>query len=164
MTGYHFAFGGALTVDAAIFLEEKTGVPFGHLDTRDWFTVTAYNDHDAIVGVLTMEPRNWFDWHMSCAIADQRLMSFRLLRTIFKTTFSRAVRITALVEPANARAIEQVKRMGFVYEGFLRCGIEGSRDALMFGMLRDDCRFLARPRLNRYPMNGGPHGLHTQAA
>ena len=52
----------------------------------------------------------------------------------------------------------------FVYEGFLRCGIEGSRDALMFGMLRHECRFLIRPRLNRYPTNGGPHGILTQAA
>ena len=44
----------------------------------EWLCVTAYNDHDAVVGVLTMEPRNWFDWHLCCAIADQRLMTRRL--------------------------------------------------------------------------------------
>jgi hypothetical protein len=49
-----------------------------------------------------MEPRNYFDWHMSCAIADQRvLMTRRLLRRRSSAPiFTRAVtRITALVEP-----------------------------------------------------------------
>ena len=152
--------------DAAIFLERETQVPFGHLDMREWFTVTAYNERNQIVGVLTMEPRNWFDWHLSCAIRDQRIMSFRLLRTIFRTVFSRAVRVTALVEPDNERALNQVRRMGFQYEGFIRCGIEGNRDAMMFGMLRRECRFLMPSRKSSRPSttNGGPHGFLTQAA
>jgi RimJ/RimL family protein N-acetyltransferase len=139
---YHIAFTGAPTPDGAAFLEEETGVPFAHLDMRDWFCATAYNEHDAIVGVLLAEPRNWFDWHLSVAIADQQFMTRRLLRAIFKTLFTRARRITALVEPHNERALRQVVRMGFIYEGFCRCGIEGARDAYVFGMLPDDCRFL----------------------
>jgi hypothetical protein len=142
MSRFRFSFAAPLTPDAAVFLETETGVAFAHLDLSDWFCVSCWNDHDAVVGVLTMEPRNWFDWHMSCAIADQRLMTRRLLRTIFKTMFSRAVRITALVDPGNERALKQVQRMGFVFEGFVRLGIEGTRDALMFGMLRADCPFL----------------------
>ena len=31
-------------------------------------------------------------------------------------------------------------RLGFLYEGFLRLGVEGRRDALLFGMLPEDCR------------------------
>jgi hypothetical protein len=32
--------------------------------------------------------------------------------------------------------------MGFVYEGYRRLGLEGSRDTLVYGMLKDDCKYL----------------------
>jgi hypothetical protein len=32
--------------------------------------------------------------------------------------------------------------MGFVYEGFRRKGLEGSRDVMCYGMLKDDCKYL----------------------
>ena len=49
-----------------------------------------------------------------------------------------------------------------IYEGFLRMGVEGNRDALMFGMLRSDCRFLPgyRPPYIPPPVAiGGFNGL-----
>lgn len=167
MSRFQFSFAAPLTPDASIFLERETGVAFGHLDTSEWFCITATNDQDEIVGVLTMEPRNWFDWHMSCAIADQRIMTRRLLRTIFKAIFSRAVRVTALVEPGNARALAQVKRMGFIYEGFIRKGVEGNRDALMWGMLAEDCPYLPGYKASTIiptDLSGGIYGFVTQIA
>jgi hypothetical protein len=163
MSQFHFSFVAPPPPDAVEFLESETGVPFAHIDMTEWFCITAWNEHDAVVGVLICEPRNWFDWHFSCAIADQRIMTRRLLRTIFKTLFTRAVRVTALVEPSNERVLRQVKRLGFVYEGFLRMGIEGSRDALIFGMLADDCRWLPGNRATgsiiRTDLAGENHGL-----
>jgi RimJ/RimL family protein N-acetyltransferase len=141
MSNFHFSFAPP-SPDAIQFLEQETRTRFAHIDMRDWFCVTCWNDHDAVVGVLVAEPRNWFDWHLSAAVADQRMMTRRLLRTIFKTLFTRATRITALIEPDNLRSVDCAKKLGFVYEGFMRLGIEGTRDALMFGMLTDDCRWL----------------------
>lgn len=167
MSAYHLSFAPP-QADAVAFLEGETGVPFAHLDMRDWFCATAWNDHDAVVGVLIGEPRNWFDWHISVAIADQKFMTRRLLRAIFKTLFTRAVRLTFLVEPANERAVKQVVRMGAVYEGFLRQGIEGRRDALMLGMLAADCRFLpgyqGTGTIIRTDFAGAPHGQLAQAS
>jgi hypothetical protein len=65
------------------------------------------------------------------------------LKTIFRTAFTRATRLSALIEPSNTRSLQQAVRLGFVYEGFIRLGIEGVRDAYMFGMLAGDCRWLA---------------------
>jgi hypothetical protein len=140
---FEYSFAAPLTPDAILFLEQETNVPFHHLDMREWLCVTAWNDHGAVVGVLTMEPRNWFDWHMSCAIADQRLMNRKLLRAIFRATFSRAKRITALVEPNNERVLAQTKRLG-------RRIIEGTRDAYMFAMLAEDCPWLHPARRARH--------------
>jgi hypothetical protein len=154
--------------DAINFLERATRVPFAYLDMRDWFCCTArvrYGDEQywPVVGVLLCEPRNHFDWHFSCAIADQRIMSKRLLKTIFKTLFTRAFRVTAMVEPTNEKAWRQLRRMGFVYEGYCRRGIEGTRDALVFGMLPEDCPFLpgytGTGTIIRTDLTGAAHGL-----
>lgn len=167
MSRYRFSFAAPLTVEACQFLEEELNIPYGHLDMSDWFCITAWRAaDDQVVGVLACEPKTWFDWHFSCAIADQQLMTRRLLKTIFRTLFTRARRITALVEPGNQRALDQVRRMGFVYEGFIRCGVEGSRDVLMWGMLPEDCRFLpgyTGGTIRRTDLLGGSYGIQPQA-
>lgn len=156
-----------LTPDALLFLSDETGINFGFCDMTEWFCVTARNEHDAVVGVLACEPKTWFDWHFSCAIVDQRCMSKRLLRVIFVALFSRAVRVTALVSPTNERALRQMRRMGFIYEGFSRLGVEGTRDAYVFGMLAEDCRYLPGyqgPRQPSAPHPGEPHGFQPLAS
>jgi hypothetical protein len=154
-----------LDPEAVAMLTALTGIDYGHTDftAPRWFCVTARRWNGDLQGVLACEFKTWFDVHFSCAIADPRCLSKKLLNVIFKSLFSRAVRITALVDPGNERAIDQMRRMGFVYEGFLRMGVEGTRDALLFGMLRDDCRFLAgyhpaRTTIHPMPL-GGFHGL-----
>ena len=156
-----------LEQDAVRYLTRATGIDFSWVDFshQRWLCVTARDEDGEVMGVLACEFKNSFDVHFSTAILDQRCMSKRLLRTIFRTLFSKAVRITALVSPSNERAIRQMRRLGFVYEGFLRKGVEGNRDALMFGMLREDCRFLPghRPEQASVPpiSLGGFHGLHS---
>jgi hypothetical protein len=157
-----------LEPDAADFLSEETGIDFRRIDFRHprWFCVTTRRDDGTLMGVLACEFKTWFDVHFSTAIADQHCLSRRLLRTIFTALFSQAVRITALIDPANQTAIEQTRRMGFVYEGFLRMGVEGNRDALIFGMLRDDCRYLpnyspATASLKPVALGGFHHGLQS---
>jgi RimJ/RimL family protein N-acetyltransferase len=143
LASYSYSFAAPLDPEACRFLEAETRVAFHHLDTSEWFCVAGRNSDGAVVGVLTLEPRNWFDWHWSCAITDPRVLSRRLLKTIFRTAFTRATRLSALIEPSNERALAQVKRLGFWPEGFCRLAIEGKRDAVMFGMLRQECRWLA---------------------
>lgn len=161
-----YSFAAPLTPDANAFLSDETGIDFAAIDMRHWLCVTAYNDHDAIVGVLACEPKTSFDWHFSCAVADRRVITRRLLKTIFRTLFKKAVRVTALVDPANQSAADQCRRMGFVYEGFLRLGIEGNRDALIFGMLAEDCPWLwsIPPAVRPIDHLGGNHGFQPQAS
>jgi hypothetical protein len=158
----------ALDLDAAEFLSEETGIDFRRIDFRHprWFCVTARRDDDTLMGVLACEFKEWFNVHFSTAICDQRCMSRRLLRAIFTGLFSRAVRVTALVDPEAQTTIELIRRMGFVYEGFMRMGVEGRRDALLFGMLREDCRFLpgyhpARASIQPLALGGFHHGLQS---
>jgi hypothetical protein len=99
-----------------------------------------------LMGVLACEFKTFFDVHFNTAISDPRCMSRRLLRAIFTALFSKAARITAEVAVDNRRALKNVLRMGFVLEGYCRLGIEGTRDAYVFGMLKEDCVFLPHAR------------------
>lgn len=156
-----------LALDAVEFLSEETGIDYGMCDFTDprWFCVTKRREDGTLMGVVAAEFKTWFDVHFNAAVADPSFMSKRLLAAIFRTLFSRAIRITALIEPGNERAIKNARQLGFIYEGFLRMGVEGRRDALIFGMLREDCRWL--PGVKRravpspFPLSGATHGLQS---
>jgi hypothetical protein len=138
---YDFA---PLAVDATRFLSEQTGVSFYGFDFERWLCCTARGDLDEVIGVLVMEPRLWFDWYLSTAVIDARCVTKQILQAMFVAVFDHcgAIRVTAEVDPDNRHALKQMRRLGFVYEGFRRMGVEGNRDAMMFGMLRGDCPWL----------------------
>lgn len=156
-----------LSLDAIEYLSTGIGIDYGMIDFTQpqWLCVTARNDDGELMGVLVCEFKTWFEVHCSYAITDRRCVSRRLLRSVFRTLFSRAVRITSLIAPDNEHAILIARRMGFVYEGYLRKGVEGRRDALIFGMLAEDCRYLPgvkpRPVLSPFPLAGASHGLNS---
>jgi hypothetical protein len=133
------------------FLGKKLRINFFATDWSQpqWLCASARDDQGHLMGVCVFEFKTWFDAHFSCAIADRRCMSRRLLRALFTAVFSRAVRVTALIEPWNDSSIRQAKRMGFQVEGFSRLAVEGSRDALILGMLKSDCRYLVSRETSR---------------
>jgi RimJ/RimL family protein N-acetyltransferase len=137
--------------EALEFLREEIGLDLHGQDLeRDdrWLFVVARNDHDAVVGVLVLEWKTAFDAHLSIAVADQRcLFVTSLHKLLWRTVFARTVRVTILIDAENSKLEHTVRKMGFVYEGMLRRGLDGWRDALVFGMLAQDCRWLkTRPR------------------
>src|SRR5262245_11532437 len=134
-----------LETDAVQFLIDRTGIDYSWCDFTgpQWFCCTA-RDGDHILGVFIGEFTTWFEAHITCAIDDPRFLTRRLLRTIFSTLFTHAVRLTGLTRPENEAAIRILRHLGFTYEGFLRLGIEGKWDGLIFGLLRHECRYLER--------------------
>lgn len=130
--------------DAVDYLSQQVGVDFTYCNFQSptWFCVTARNDHGDLMGVLACEFRTSFDVTFNTAISDRRCLTRRLLRAIFKTLFTKAVRITAEIPTHNHDTIRMMERMGWVYEGYCRRGINGVDDALVYGMLEEDCRFL----------------------
>jgi hypothetical protein len=144
-----------LDLDATAFVSERTGIDFSSgypFPEHRWFCVTA-RDGDRIMGVILCEFINHFEALFNSAVADPRCATKRLLRAVYTALFSRVVRLTAFIDVDNRRAIRVSTRMGFVVEGLCRLGINGKKDALTFGMLRSDCKFLtgtvARPPVAR---------------
>lgn len=154
-----------LRIDAAEYLTTGIGIdytqqwPFSNEDR--WFCVTARDDEGGIMGVILAEFLNWFDVQFNTALTDPRCVTRRMLRTVFTALFSRAVRLTATIDVNNHAALRDITRMGFVFEGTARRIINGSRDAHLFGMLKEECRFLAAPARST-PIKELHHGWPAQ--
>ena len=157
-----------LQLDAIEMLTERTGIEFGFVDFTDpsWLCVTARREDGSLQGVLVGEFKQWWDCHLTMAVDDMSCATPKVMKAIFKAIFSQARRITVIVPPDNERSLEQLHLLGFVYEGFIRRGFDGTRDALMFGMLPEDSIWLKRATKRRAPpiIVGGDDGQSAQTA
>jgi RimJ/RimL family protein N-acetyltransferase len=144
------------------FLSRTTGIDFYGTDWSQpqWLCVSCRDDEGALMGLCVFELKTWFDAHFSIAIRDRRCITRRVMRAMFSAVFKRAVRVTALIEPWNETALRQALVMGFKAEGLMRCAIEGARDAIVMGMLKEDCRYLKKQVT---PVVETSNGLFTQA-
>jgi len=135
-----------LQEDAIRFLSDATEIDYFKCDFSlpCWLCVTARKDNQ-VVGVFIGEFMVWYEAHITCAIANPRFLTRRLLHAIFSTLFSQAVRITAMCRPENEGSLRILRHLGFQYEGYLRLGIDGRWDGMLFGMLRNECRFIRPP-------------------
>lgn len=130
--------------DAKIFLSRSTGIDFWDANFKDkdtWVCCSVY-DGEVPITVIVFEMKSPFDAHFTLAVADPRGLTRQLICNIYRRVFQKACRVTALVEPHNHIAMRQVWRMGFKQEGYLRRGYNGIDDAVVWGLLPEDCPYL----------------------
>lgn len=137
-------FFGDLPTDAQAMLTRHLRVDFSRCSFKAprWFSACARNDSGHVIGIFATEFQVWFEGKVTVLVLDPRCLSRRVLRAIFVALFAQAKRLTAEVEPDNRRALRQVQRLGFCFEGYHPLGLEGTRDTIVYGMLREDCRYL----------------------
>ena len=84
------------------------------------------------------------DIRASIASTSPRWLSRDVLHQLFWYPFARlgCARITVLVSDDNPRSERLARWLGFVPEGRVRAGMSTGRDALVFGMLRPECRWI----------------------
>jgi hypothetical protein len=151
-------------------LTQHLRVDFSHCSFKAprWFSAWSRNESGYITGILAVEFQTWFEGKITVLVLDPRCLSRRALRAIFTALFSQAKRLTAEVEPSNPRALRQVQRLGFQFEGHHPLGLEGTRDTIVFGMLKDECPWLSsnkvlprsslsdiRDRVSMHAVDGG---------
>lgn len=143
MSGMTVKFGD-LPTDAQQMLTKHLRIDFSSCSfaAPRWFSAWVLNERGYIVGIFAIEFPVWFEGKVTALVLDPRCVSRRVLRAIFTAAFSQAKRLTAEVEPDNRRCLHIVQRLGFVYEGYRPLGLEGARDTIVYGMLKEDCRFL----------------------
>lgn len=86
------------------------------------------------------------DCEVSIAAETARWAKKHIIRYVFEYIFDKlgCVRCTSIVQNVKhtRRARKLAEGIGFVLEGNLRLAYDGKTDALVYGLLRADCRFL----------------------
>lgn len=84
------------------------------------------------------------DCEISCAAENSMAFRRHVMQAVFQYIFHTlgCVRCTSITTKGNKRARAFLEALGFELEGNLRRGYDGERDALLYGLLREDCRYL----------------------
>lgn len=117
--------------------------------TPEMYTAFAFlSDKSEFVGgcVVTNFREGQFGNDCEITCAAETPMAFRphVFRAVFGYVFEQlsCVRLTAVTTTRNKRARTFLEAIGFVLEGNIRRGYDGRRNALVYGLLASDCRYL----------------------
>ena len=113
-----------------------------------------------VAGVLW----NMYYGHMISVtfVADSpRWASRRILAELFEYPFCQldVARITAYTGRKNKSARKLLEHLGFKVEGVMRKGRSRKEDAILYGMLKAECRWLRDARHDEHAGSAGGDGL-----
>lgn len=131
---------GDLTPMIGEYVAEKTGMT---LEPGTYQAFMVVNDQsDFVAGVVLTNYRK-IDIELSCASETGTAWRPHVLRAIFTYIFGQldCVRCTAVVLKGNKKIRSFIESLGFQLEGNIRLGYDGRRDALVYGLLRSECRY-----------------------
>lgn len=111
---------------------------------------------DTLLGGIVWHNFRGFSIDVSIAFDRADWARPSTLRNIFAYPFFQlnVVRITALVGRKNKKMRKFSEGVGFKLEGVARAGYDGKQDAIIYGMLKSDCRFLPKISNDGISING----------
>ncbi len=83
-----------------------------------------------------------FDIHMSAAL--DCALTRQSLRTLCEYVFGQinVRRVTAITGKKNRKARKALRIIGFIEEGTCRHALDGVQDAVVYGLLRENCKWI----------------------
>ncbi len=120
------------------FISELTGTKaFGNCKT------IAFIDGSKLMVTLfnKLDERNI---EISVATSSSKMCSKRILKIVFGYPFVQLGlnRVTATINEANEKSLSLVKRLGFQLEGELKQYYDNGNTAMIYGLTKDNCRWL----------------------
>jgi RimJ/RimL family protein N-acetyltransferase len=97
-------------------------------------------------GVVFHNYRPGIDMEVSIAADDPAWAHPAILRRLFSYPFNQlgVIRLTCIVGRKNKRCRRFSEGLGWKLEGVVRRAYDGKEDAVLYGMLPSDCRFLEK--------------------
>lgn len=133
---------GKYTEIVGQYIMDKTGM---ELTPGMYQAFMVINDNkDFVAGVVVTNFRRT-DCEMSGASETPAAWRPHVCRAIFSYIFEQlgCVRVTSITTKGNKKARAFLESLGFQLEGNVRLGYDGRRDALIYGLLKAECRYLA---------------------
>ena len=100
--------------------------------------------NDELVGGVVYYNYRHHDIEFAAAFTNRRWTTRTTLQTLFGYPFHQlsCVRATAIIGRKNKPARDAAEKSGFKVEGVKRRGFDGKQDAIMYGLLKSDCKWL----------------------
>lgn len=97
-----------------------------------------------LVGGVVFNNYRGFDIHMSAAFDSKDWALPGTIRALCEYPFDQlgVKRVTAITGKKNKRARKVLEYIGFTLEGVAKRGLDGFEDAMIFGMLREHCKWI----------------------
>jgi len=136
------------------YVTEKTGMA---LQPGLFQAFAVFNSSHEFIGGVVITNFREYDCEISCAAETSLAWSEDVMRAVFRYTFWQlgCVRCTSITKKGNKRARGFLEALGFVLEGNLRKAYDGKHDALIYGLLASECRYLDDPEEPGLASEGG---------
>lgn len=128
------------------YMREKIGVRFDPT-TCQGFAVL--NDKGEFVAAVLVSDVRYsegraLNCEISCASDTSVAWQPHVCRAVFEYIFRQlgCRRCTSITRKNNTKARAFLEALNFQLEGNMRCGYDGDKDALIYGLLAEECRFL----------------------
>lgn len=135
---------GDKTALVGAYVGEKAGVTFV---PGMYQALAVLNDSNEFVAGVVISEFRGYDCQISCATETSAAWRDNVMRAVFHYIFVQlgCVRCTSITRKNNKRARGFLEGLGFKLEGTIRLGYDGIKDALVYGYLASECRYLAEP-------------------
>lgn len=133
---------GENTEMVGAYLKEKTGAD---LAPGMYSAFAIMSDTEGFMGGVAISNFRGIDCEITCASESPVAFRDSVINAVFTYIFVQlgCVRCTCATTKRNKRTREFLEALGFQLEGNMRLGYDGQRDALIYGLLASECRFLA---------------------
>lgn len=135
-----------LGADEMVAAMVKSRIP--HMRNQEWGPYTALGvvQSDKIVGGVVYHCHRGFDICFGAAFVTHTWARPATLRALFDYPFNQlgCVRVTAVTGRKNKRARNMLEHVGFRLEGVARKALDGINDGYVYGLLKEDCRWILR--------------------
>jgi len=99
---------------------------------------------DGLLAVVIYNALEEKNCGISIATSSPKWCTKLVLKAIFGFPFIqlKLARVTATIRESNAKSRSLVERLGFILEGELKQYYENGESAMIYGLTKDDCRWL----------------------
>lgn len=127
------------------YMYEKIGVSFNPMQCQGFAVLSDDGDFvgAVLVSNITYSGIVAVNCEISCASETSMAWKPHVCRAVFDYVFRQlgCVRCTSITRKNNTKARKFLEALNFQLEGNIRKGYDGEKDALVYGLLREECQF-----------------------
>jgi hypothetical protein len=126
------------------YVSDKIGHDAPAFDPAMCASFAIFNSDKAFIGGVVITNYRDFDCAISVASETSLAWSDGVCRAVFTYVYDQlgCVRVTSYTKKSNKRCRAFLDGLGFQLEGTIRKGYSGKAAALVYGLLREECRWL----------------------